>query len=111
MSRTTGGELIQGTLEMLILKTLQQGPLHGYAIAVAIESRSQDVLRVEEGSLYPALHRLELAGLLDSDWRRSENNRRAKFYRLTPTGRKHLAAETATWKRMLKATALVMEIA
>ena len=82
------GELVQGTLEMLILRTLARGALHGYAIAVAIESRSEDVLRVEEGSLYPALHRMELAAMLISEWRTSESNRRAKFYKLTAAGRK-----------------------
>ena len=89
------GELVQGTLEMLILRTLARGAMHGYAIAVAIESRSEDVLRVEEGSLYPALHRMELAGLLTSEWRTSESNRRAKFYRLTAAGRKNLAAQSS----------------
>src|SRR5574340_1803680 len=75
------GDLLQGTLDMLILKTLARGPLHGYAVAERIHDRSDDVLRVEEGALYPALHRLELRGLLDSEWGLSENNRRAKYYR------------------------------
>ena len=94
---------------MLILRTLARGSLHGYAIAVAIESRSEDVLRVEEGSLYPALHRLELAGLLTSEWRISETNRRAKYYRLTAAGRKHLAAQSTHWNRLVLAIARVME--
>ena len=104
-----GGELVQGTLDMLILRTLARGPLHGYAIAVAIEARSEDVLRVEEGSLYPALHRLELAGMLVSEWRTSETNRRAKYYKLTSTGRKHLAAQSTNWNRLVLAIARVME--
>jgi PadR family transcriptional regulator, regulatory protein PadR len=103
------GELVQGTLDMLILRTLARGSLHGYAIAVAIESRSEDILRVEEGSLYPALHRLELAGLLTSEWRISETNRRAKYYKLTVAGRKHLTAQSTNWNRLVLAIARVME--
>jgi PadR family transcriptional regulator PadR len=105
----SGGELVQGTLDMLILRTLARGSMHGYAIAVAIERRSEDVLRVEEGSLYPALHRLELAGLLLSDWRTSPNNRQAKYYRLTAAGRKELAGQSANWNRLVVAIARVME--
>ena len=103
------GELVQGTLEMLILRTLARGALHGYAIAVAIESRSEDVLRVEEGSLYPALHRMELAGMLSSEWRTSETNRRAKFYKLTAAGRKQLTAQSTNWNRLVLGIARVME--
>jgi transcriptional regulator len=103
------GELVQGTLEMMILRMLTRGAMHGYAIAVAIESRSQDVLRVEEGSLYPALHRMELAGMLTSEWRTSETNRRAKYYKLMPAGRKHLAAQSTNWNRLVLAIARVME--
>ena len=103
--------MVQGTLDMLILKTLSRKPLHGYAIAVAIEQRSEQVLRVEEGSLYPALHRLELAGLLESEWKLSDANRRAKFYRLTAQGRKRLAAEASNWNRLTAAIARVMETA
>lgn len=102
-------DLIQGTLDMLILKTLTPGPMHGYAIAVAIENRSADELRVEEGALYPALHRLEAAELLASEWRISETNRRAKFYRLTAAGRRHLVSESANWTRLVAAVARVME--
>src|SRR5260370_42229905 len=91
----SGGELVQGTLDMLILRMLARGPMHGYAIAVAIERRSEDVLRVEEGSLYPALHRLELAGLLTSEWRTSETNRRAEDYRVGGAGRQHLEGGAA----------------
>jgi transcriptional regulator len=102
-------DLIQGTLDMLILRTLERGEMHGYAIAVAIERRSDSVLRVEEGSLYPALHRLELSELLESEWKISETNRRAKYYRLTRKGRRHLAAEAANWNRLVAAVARVME--
>ena len=105
----SGGELVQGTLDMMILRTLARGAMHGYAIAVAIESRSEDVLRVEEGSLYPALHRMELGGLLTSEWRTSEANRRAKYYKLTAAGRKHLASQSAHWDRLVLAIARVME--
>jgi PadR family transcriptional regulator, regulatory protein PadR len=105
----SNGELVQGTLDMLILRMLARGPMHGYAIAVAIEHRSDDVLRVEEGSLYPALHRLELAELLTSEWRTSESNRRAKYYKLSAAGRKHLTAESANWNRLVLAIARVME--
>ena len=84
------GELIQGTLEMLILKALVRGPMHGYAVAEWIQQTSQQVLKVEEGALYPALHRLELRGVLKAEWGTSENNRRAKFYRLTAEGKKRL---------------------
>jgi PadR family transcriptional regulator len=103
------GEPVQGTLDMLILRTLAREPLHGYGIAVAIESRSQDVLRVQEGSLYPALHRLELAGMLTSEWRTSQTNRRAKYYRLTAAGRKNLTAQSTSWNRLALAIARVME--
>ena len=102
---------MRDTLDMLILKTLSRGPLHGYTIAESIEQRSDEVLRVEEGALYPALHRLELRGLLDSEWGVSENNRRAKYYRLTPAGRKHLAEEAAQWKRLAAAISRLMETA
>src|SRR5512140_1855741 len=91
------GDLLQGTLAMLVLKTLNRGPLHGYAIAESIQRVSDEVLRVEEGALYPALHRLELRGWLASHWGVSENNRRAKYYHLTAAGRKQLAAEDAHW--------------
>jgi PadR family transcriptional regulator PadR len=109
MERKPSRDLIQGTLDMLILKTLRRTAMHGYAIALAVEQRSADELRVEEGALYPALHRLELAGLLKSQWKLSETNRRAKFYQLTPAGRKYLAAETANWNRLVAAVARVME--
>ena len=109
MPRDRQRDLIQGSLDMLVLRTVARGAMHGYAIAVAIQQRSDDELKVEEGALYPALHRLELAGLLKSEWRLSEHNRRAKFYQLTPVGRKHLAAESANWNRLVAAVARVME--
>ena len=103
------GDLLRDTLDMLILKTLSRGKMHGYDIAEYIEERSEDALRVEEGALYPALHRLELRGLLAAEWGVSDNNRRAKFYRLTAAGRKQLAEETAHWKRMASAIARILE--
>ena len=108
MGRTEEGDLLQGTLDMLILKTLVREPQHGYAIAESIGAASEDALRVEEGALYPALHRLELKGLLGSEWGLSDNNRRAKYYHLTTAGRKALAAEAERWTRMSAAIARVM---
>lgn len=105
------GELVQGTLDMLILKTLTRGPQHGYGIAQRIRQASEEVLRVEEGSLYPALHRLELDGWIDSEWGVSPNNRRAKYYRLTARGRKELVKEAGNWERLARAIAQVMETA
>jgi PadR family transcriptional regulator len=93
-------ELLQGTLDMLILQTLSWGPQHGYGISQTIRAGSGDVLSVETGSLYPALHRLERQGWLNSEWKTSENNQRTKVYRLTAAGRKHLAAEHDRWNRM-----------
>jgi PadR family transcriptional regulator PadR len=103
------GELIQGTLEMLVLRALLRGPMHGYGVAEWIEQTSQQVLKVEEGALYPALHRLELRGLLKAEWGASENNRRAKYYRLTADGRKRLDAESQRWARLSAAVAFVMQ--
>src|ERR1700754_4550307 len=100
MIREDNGELIQGTLEMLILKALTRGPLHGYGVAEWIHQTSQQVLRIEEGALYPALHRLQLRGLLSAKWGSSENNRRAKFYQLTAEGRKRLETESERWARL-----------
>ena len=100
---------MRGTLDMLILKALRRYAMHGYSIAEFIEQSSDDVLRVEEGALYPALHRLELRGLLASKWGLSANNRRAKFYRLTAPGRKHLAQENASWCRLSGAVSRVMQ--
>jgi PadR family transcriptional regulator PadR len=106
---TDSGELIQGTLEMLILKALMRGPLHGYGVAEWIEQTSQQVLKVEEGALYPALHRMELRGLLKAKWGASDNNRRAKFYELTVEGHKRLSAESQRWARLSSAVAFVMQ--
>jgi PadR family transcriptional regulator, regulatory protein PadR len=105
------GELVQGTLDMLILKILAKEAMHGYGVAQSIQQLSDEVLRVEEGSLYPALHRLELDGMLESEWGLSENNRRAKYYRLTAHGRKRQHAEANNWKRLAAAIARVMETA
>jgi transcriptional regulator len=110
-SQNKQGDLVQGTLDMLVLKALASGSKHGYAVAEWIAQTSEDVLRVEEGALYPALHRLELRGLLKSEWGVSENNRRAKFYSLTTAGRKVLAAESEHWQRMAGAIARVMQTA
>jgi len=96
---------------MLILKTLARGPVHGWGIAQFIQETSEDVLRVEEGSLYPALHRLELDGLIDAEWGQSENKRRAKYYRLTDRGRKELVKEAEHWQLLARAIARVMETA
>jgi transcriptional regulator len=110
MERSTdSGDLIQGTLEMLVLKALLRGPLHGYGVAEWIELTSQQVLKVEEGALYPALHRMELRGLLKAKWGTSENNRRAKFYELTAEGHRRLNAETQRWARLSSAVAFVMQ--
>ena len=95
--------LLQGTLDVLVLKTLALGPAHGHTIAHAIESRSEDVLQVEHGSLYPALHRLEDRGWIASSWGTSENNRRARYYRLTAKGRKQLGAQTSRWDEIVSA--------
>ena len=97
------GELLHGTLDLLILKTLAIGAAHGHTIAYAIERRSDDVLQVEHGSLYPALHRLEDRGWISSFWGTSENNRRARYYRLTPAGRKQLTQQTNRWDAIVRA--------
>ncbi|MBV9302662.1 MAG: PadR family transcriptional regulator [Acidobacteriaceae bacterium] len=105
------GELLRDTLDMLILKALSRGAMHGYGIAEVIGQASEEVLRVDEGALYPALHRLELRGLLTAEWGVSENNRRAKYYRLTAAGRRALGEESARWGRMAAAISRVMETA
>ena len=105
---TTRAELLQGTLDLLVLKTLSEGPLHGYDVAKRIQERSADVLVVEEGSLYPALYRMEEKGWIASEWGKSDNNRRAKFYSLTRAGRKQLAEETKVWERVSQAIQLVL---
>ncbi len=101
-------ELLQGTLDLLILRTLLLGPTHGHAIAKAIEFNSDDVLQVEQGSLYPALHRLIKRGWISFEDGASENNRRAKFYRLTPKGRRQLATETSKWDKLAAAIARIL---
>lgn len=101
-------ELLQGTLDLLILRTLQLGPAHGHAIAKVIEHSSEDVFLVEEGSLYPALHRLLKRGWISFEEGTSENNRKAKFYRLTPKGKKQLAIETSKWEKFTRAMARVL---
>jgi PadR family transcriptional regulator, regulatory protein PadR len=101
-------EMLQGTMDMLILRTLLLAPAHGHTIAHAIERTSDDVLQVEQGSLYPALHRLEDRGWVASYWGISENNRKAKFYKLTAAGRKRLTTETSRWRRMVQAIGRVM---
>ena len=103
--------LLQGTLDMLVLKALRLGSMHGWGIAERIESGSLQVLAMNEGSLYPALYRLERQGLLRSEWGLSGNNRRARFYALTPAGRRHLDAERAKWARMSEAVNLVLRLA
>jgi transcriptional regulator len=102
------GDLIAGTLDMLVLRTLQAGPAHGLFIAQHIERRSDDVLLIEQGSLYPALHRLEERGWISAYWGVSENNRRARFYRLTARGRRELAAESSRWETLVQAVGRVM---
>jgi len=106
---TTKAELLQGTLDLLILKTLTVGSLHGYAIVQRIQQRSNDVLVVEEGSLYPCLYRMEEKGWISAEWGKSDNNRRAKFYSLTRAGRKQLEEETAIWERVCRAITLVLQ--
>ena len=101
-------DLLQGTLDMMVMRTLKAGPANGYEIAKAIERMSDDVLQVDHGSLYPALHRLEKGGLLAGKWEISATNRRARFYRLTPAGRKRLALEQSNWEQMAAAIARVM---
>ena len=105
------GDLMPGTLDMLILKALSRGEAHGYAVAEFIRRASDEVLKVEEGALYPALHRLEVRGWLRSTWGTSENNRRAKYYRLSALGRRELDAETAYWDRVASAVTRVMRTA
>ncbi len=101
-------ELLQGTLDVLVLKTLSWGPRHGYAVARWIRETTDDALRVEEGALYPALHRLQKRGWVEAEWGLSENNRRAKYYRLTPRGRAQLGAEARTWARYSAAVTKVL---
>lgn len=108
MARNTDSDLLPGTLDMLILDTLQRGPLHGYGIAQHIKRRSDEVLKVEEGSLYPALQRLLLNGWVTAEWKLSDTRRRARFYKLTPAGRKQLGLEVSAFERMIAAIGRVM---
>jgi len=104
-------DVLQGTLDMLILRTLTREPMHGYGVAVRIQQISDEALRVEEGSLYPALHRIEQAGWIRSEWGISENKRRARYYRLTAAGRKQLAEEEQNWSRLTEGVARVLKLA
>jgi PadR family transcriptional regulator len=108
MGKASSGELLQGTLPLLILRTLSSGANHGFAIARRIQQLSKDVLRVEEGSLYPALHRMEVQGWITAEWASTENNRTAKFYRLTRTGRAQLEREATRWNSIAEAIATVL---
>lgn len=101
-------DLLQGTLDLLILRTLARGPMHGWGISLRIQSTTRDVLQVNQGSLYPALHRLEQQGWIEAEWGTSEHNRQARFYRLTREGRKQLAEETRNWERLATAVARVL---
>jgi PadR family transcriptional regulator, regulatory protein PadR len=109
MGKEPQGELLQGTLPLLILRTLATGPNHGFAVARRIQQISRSVLRVEQGSLYPALHRMELDGLIESYWGTTENNRQARYYRLTKRGSRRLASETARWNAIAGAIAAVLQ--
>jgi PadR family transcriptional regulator len=102
------GDILQGTLDLLILRTLILGPAHGHTIAHSIEQTSENALEIEQGSLYPALHRLEDRGLVSSKWGVSDNNRKAKFYQLTVKGRRELAAATSRWRQMTRAIGLIL---
>ena len=104
-------DLLQGTLDMLILKIVALGPVHGYGISLRIRQISKEVLQVQQGSLYPALHRLEKRGWLTADWGESENGRQAKFYKLSPKGRKQLQAEESNWERLAQAVTQIMQTA
>src|SRR5215213_3327129 len=104
-------DLLQGTLDMLILKALSAGPMHGYGVGQRIGQLAEEMLKVEEGSLYPALYRLEESGWIKSEWGKSENNRRARFYTLTPAGRKRLGIEEENWRRLVLAIGKVMQTA
>ena len=111
MAALERADLLQGTLDLLILKVVALGPVHGYGISQRIRQISDDVLQVQQGSLYPALHRLEKRDWLEADWGESDNGRQAKFYRLSAKGRKQLAAEKDTWNRLSRAVTLILETA
>jgi PadR family transcriptional regulator PadR len=105
------GDVLQGTLDLLILKTLEAAPMHGYGIASRIEQVSEELLRVEEGSLYPALHRIQQTGWIRAQWKRSENGRPAKFYRLTAAGRKQLQSEEERWQKLTRGVSRILRLA
>lgn len=109
MSDSPKTDLLQGTLDLLILKVLAPGPMHGFAISQRIQQVSRDILQVQQGSLYPALHRLERRKWVSAEWAASENNRRAKYYRLTAAGRRRLEEEVANWERITSAVSLILE--
>ena len=109
--RSEKSDLLQGTLDMLILKIVALGPVHGYAISQRIRQISKQVLQVQQGSLYPALHRLEKRGWLEAHWGESENGRQAKFYKLSAKGRKQLSAEESNWRRLADAVSLILQAA
>jgi len=106
---TSSIDLLQGTLDVLVLKTLSWGPRHGYAVARGLQQLTDDVLQIEEGSLYPALHRMERRGWVESEWGLSENNRRAKYYKLTASGRRQLDSEVGEWKRISLAISFALQ--
>ena len=110
MGETARGDVIKGTLDMLVLQTLQLGAMHGWGITELLEQRSEHVLQIGQGSLYPALYRLERQGLVTSDWGVTENNRRARYYSLTRAGRARLREERAEWQRVSRAVSLVMQL-
>jgi transcriptional regulator len=111
MAAQQTNDRLQGTLDLLVLKTLASGPMHGWSVALRIQDVSRDALQINQGSLYPALHRLEDAGYVDAEWGLSENNRRAKFYRLTARGRRQLEIESESWRKFTEAVALVLRLA
>lgn len=111
MSQREQSEILQGTLDMLVLRALQLAPMHGWGITERIQQWSEDVLRVGQGTLYPALYRLERQGLITSEWDTTENNRRARYYTLTKTGQRYLAQEVAGWRRMSRAIELILQAA
>ena len=109
MAEKARGDVLQGTLDMLVLKSLQLGPMHGWGITERIEQWSEEVLSVGQGTLYPALYRLERQGLIASSWDLTENNRRARYYKLTAAGRRHVARELESWQRLSRAIELVLK--
>ena len=111
MKKTTKSDLLQGTLDLLILKTLTPGPMHGWGVSQRIQQVTQDVLQINQGSLYPALHRLEQQGWIRAEWGVSDNNRRAKYYRLTDEGRGQLQEETENWERLSNAVTRILQTA